>query len=311
MSWIHGAVARLRLLARRSAESRMDEESRLHIEMETDRLVREEQLAPDEARRRALVAFGGVQGHREDLRAGRGLAWLGGLTLDLRLGLRMLRKYPGLTVVAVCGIAMAVAIASVMFTMVSVLANPALPFPEGERIVGIRIWDRRANDRAPSTVHDLVAWRQQLTSIAEVGAFRTVRRNVMLPGAFPEPMALAEMTASAFHITRVAPLLGRYFVEDDERAGAPPVVMLGYELWRSRFDGDPSVIGRILRLGRTDHTIVGIMPRGYGFPVSHQMWIPLRADPFTLPRGAGHDILVHSCRSRSPAGGARSGSVRR
>lgn len=311
MSWIHGAVARLRLLARRSAESRMDEESRLHIEMETDRLVREEQLAPDEARRRALVAFGGVQGHREDLRAGRGLAWLGGLTLDLRLGLRMLRKYPGLTVVAVCGIAMAVAIASVMFTMVSVLANPALPFPEGERIVGIRIWDRRANDRAPSTVHDLVAWRQQLTSIAEVGAFRTVRRNVMLPGAFPEPMALAEMTASAFHITRVAPLLGRYFVEDDERAGAPPVVMLGYELWRSRFDGDPSVIGRILRLGRTDHTIVGIMPRGYGFPVSHQMWIPLRADPFALPRGAGHDILVHSCRSRSPVGGARSGSVRR
>ena len=105
MSWFHAARARLRLLARRDAESRFDHEIRFHIDMESVRLVREKGLAPDDARRRALVTFGGVQQHRETLREGRGTSSLNGLSLDLKLGLRMLVKYPGLTVVG--GLAMA------------------------------------------------------------------------------------------------------------------------------------------------------------------------------------------------------------
>src|SRR5688500_11831377 len=100
MSWFSGARARLQLLfARQAAESRMNEEVGFHIEMETDRLVRQESLSPDEARRRALATFGGVTRHMEELRDGRGLAWLGGMSLDLKVGFRMLVKYPGLTIV--------------------------------------------------------------------------------------------------------------------------------------------------------------------------------------------------------------------
>src|SRR3954462_15421982 len=100
MRWIAAARARLHLLfAGRAAESRIHEEIRFHIDMETERLVREEKLAFDEARRRALVTFGGVTQHTETLREGRGLAWLGGLSLDMKLGFRMLVKYPGLTIV--------------------------------------------------------------------------------------------------------------------------------------------------------------------------------------------------------------------
>src|SRR5688572_28438232 len=105
MSWFHAMRARLRLLAPRVAESRIDEEIRFHIEMETHRLMREGKLDHDEARRRALVTFGGVQQHRETLREGCGTAWLSGTSLDLKLGARMLVKYPGLTVVG--GLAMA------------------------------------------------------------------------------------------------------------------------------------------------------------------------------------------------------------
>src|SRR5688500_10179477 len=105
MTWFHAARARLRLLHRRAAESRIDDEIGFHIEMETQRLVREEKLDPREAKRRALATFGGVQQHRETLREGRGTAWLNGLWLDLKLGVRMLVKYPGLTVVG--GLAMA------------------------------------------------------------------------------------------------------------------------------------------------------------------------------------------------------------
>src|SRR5687768_2639001 len=99
MSWFHAARTRLGLLvARRSAETRMDEEIRFHLDMETDK-HRRAGFATGEARRQALVAFGGVERHKDELRDGRGLAWLGGLSLDLRLGARMLVKYPGLTLV--------------------------------------------------------------------------------------------------------------------------------------------------------------------------------------------------------------------
>src|SRR5688572_33040451 len=98
MKWLDSARARLRLLfARRAAESRMNAEFRFHVEIETDRLMRTKGLAPDEARRQALAAFGGVEKHKEALRDGRGLAWLSGMSLDVRLGGRMLRKYPGPT----------------------------------------------------------------------------------------------------------------------------------------------------------------------------------------------------------------------
>ena len=109
MSWLASTRTRLRLLfARRAAESRMDEEFRFHLDMETKRLVREHCLEPEEARRQALAAFGGVERHKEELRDGRGLAWLGGLSLDFNLGVRMAAKYPGLSLVSVLGMAVAI-----------------------------------------------------------------------------------------------------------------------------------------------------------------------------------------------------------
>src|SRR5215211_9030929 len=116
MSWISGVRARLHLLfAARAAESRMSEEVRFHLEMETDRLIREEGLPPDEALRRARMTFGGVTQHIEELRDGRGLAWLGGLSLDFKLGFRMLVKYPGLTIVGGLAMAFAICVGAITF----------------------------------------------------------------------------------------------------------------------------------------------------------------------------------------------------
>ncbi len=111
MSWLEGSRARLRLLFNRgAAESRMTKEIGFHVDMETERLVSEQGLDAVEARRRALVAFGGMEKHKEQLRDGSGRAWFDGFSLDLKLGGRMLVKYPGLTMVG--GLAMAFAIAS-------------------------------------------------------------------------------------------------------------------------------------------------------------------------------------------------------
>jgi hypothetical protein len=88
---------------------------------------------------------------------------------------------------------------------------------------------------------------------------------------------VAEITASAFRVAQVAPLLGRALVADDERAGAPPVVVLGYDVWQTRFAGDPGVVGRSVQLGDAYATVVGVMPEGFAFPVAHELWTPLQS----------------------------------
>jgi predicted permease len=293
MSWYHAARARARLLfARDAAESRMDEEIRFHVEMETARLVREQGLDPAEARRRSLVAFGGVERHKEDLRDGRGLAWLGGLSLDLRLGARMLVKYPGLTVVGGLAMAFALWVGAVTFEILTLALFPSLPLPAGDRVVRLQNWDVRANASEPRALHDFLVWRESLRSITDLGAFRDVSRNLIGPDGDSRPVALAEITASGFRIDPTPPLLGRTLVAADERAGAPPVVVLGYDVWRTRFAGDPRVVGRTVQLGETFATVVGVMPEGFAFPVAHEAWTPLRAEAYAPTPRAGPAITV-------------------
>jgi cell division protein FtsX len=294
MSWLNGARARMALLfSRRAAESRMDEEVRFHIEMETERLVREEHLSKDEARRRALVTFGGVTQHTETLREGRGLAWLGGLSLDIKLAGRMLRKNPGLTFVAVIGMAVAVTIGAVMFSAVSAIIDSKLPFAEGERVVAIRNVDTRGlNDARATHLHDLATWREALTTVSELGAYRQVSRNLIAGDGHTEPFRIAEMSASGFRIARTPPMMGRYLNDDDERPGAAFVVVIGQDVWQNRFSGRADIIGHQIELGDVRHTIVGVMPAAFRFPVNNTMWTPLRLNTSSYQRGHAPAIDV-------------------
>lgn len=293
MSWVHGAAARLRLLfGRNAAEARMDHEIRFHLEMETERLMRESGLSANEARRRALLAFGGVDKHREALRDGRRPAWLAGLSLDARLGFRMLVKYPGLTVVGGLAMAFAIWVGAVTFQLVNVVLYPSLPLPGGDRIVQLRNWDAAANDTEARALHDFVVWRDALRTVTDVGAFRDVTRNLVISGVYALPVQVAEITASAFRIAPGAPLLGRTLQPADEQPGSLPVVVLGYEVWRTMFGGDSGVLGRSVQLGDSYATVVGVMPEGYAFPIAHEMWTPLRTDGLAVAPRSGPGITV-------------------
>ena len=287
MRVLHAARTRLGLLfARRAAESRMNEEFSFHLEMEADRLVRERGLTPDEARRQARAAFGGLENHKEALRGDRGLAWLGGLSLDLKLGFRMMAKHPALTLVSLVGLAVAVAVGAVSFGVVHTLVGKDVPLDEGDRIVAITNLTAGDDNAGRRThLHDLATWRAELTALEAIGATRTIDRNLITPGARPEPARIAEMTASGFRIARVPPMLGRYFNDDDERPNAAPVVVIGYTVWQNRFGGERDVVGRTLQLGATSHTIIGVMPRGFAFPINNRVWTPLRLDPLAFERG--------------------------
>jgi putative ABC transport system permease protein len=274
------ARARLSLLvSRRSAESRMDEELAFHVDMEAQRIARDHGVPLDEARRQARATFGGVTQHKETLRAGRGLAWLDVFSLDARLALRMLRKTPGLTAIAVLGMSVAVAIGCVCFSAVERIVDTRLPISEGDRVIGIRNIDtRRAREARATHLHSLPLWRESIKSLEDIGAYRNLSRTVTIDGA-SESARVAEMTASGFRITRVAPVMGRYFIDADERPEAPPVAVIGYRTWQQRYAGRPDILGQSIQISNTRHTIVGVMPETYAFPVNNRLWIPLRLNP--------------------------------
>src|SRR5690606_34000132 len=165
-------LARLRSYARqlRNAEgayAEMDEQMRFQLQMEAERLQRERGLDPAEARRQAAVAFGGVEGYKEACQEARGMGWLGGLSLDVRLGVRMLRKYPGLSLVGVLGMAVAIAVGAGVFSLVRAVTDPALPLDEGDRIVKLLNNDLTTDDEPEEThLHDLEVWREELDAVA-------------------------------------------------------------------------------------------------------------------------------------------------
>jgi putative ABC transport system permease protein len=207
------------------------------------------------------------------------LQTLAGWRMDLALGVRMLLRYPALSVIAVLGIAVGIALAATMFTIVGEQQNPsALPLPDGDRIVVLQKWDAASHQLEPVAAEDVRAWREGLSSVRAVGAFRTVTRNLLLPSASPEPVAIAEISAAAFPVAGIAPLMGRALSPEDERAGATPVVVIGHGEWQRRFGARHDVLGTTVQLGGTPHSVIGVMPEGFAFPIQHAYWTPLRLD---------------------------------
>jgi putative ABC transport system permease protein len=211
-------------------------------------------------------------------------------TIDFRLALRMLIRYPGLALVSVIGMAVGIAIAAAALTVVHGFLNPSLPLPEGDRIVALQNWDAATNNAEVRSMRDFAIWKRELQSVEDLGAFRTVGRNLIAPGAQPETVTIAELSASGFRVAGVQPLLGRYLLDEDERPDAAPAVVIGEDVWRRRFGGDPQVIGQTIQLGGTHYAIVGVMPAHFGFPINHRYWIPWQMTPDAYPFRSGPSL---------------------
>jgi putative ABC transport system permease protein len=273
------------------AEAELAREIHSHLQLLEDKFLAEG-MSPDEARSAARRAFGGVEQVKEHQRDTRSFRWLDGCWLDIKLGARLLVKYPGLTLVGGLAIAFGIAVGACVFELVTQVFHPTLPLEEGDRIVGIRNWDAAAASVEGQALHDFAVWKEGLESVEDLGAFRTLERNLVLGSERAEPVAVAEISASAFRVARIRPLLGRPLFEADEQAGAPAVVVIGYDVWRKRFGGDPKVVGRTVRLGSAQSTVVGVMPEGFAFPVAHSFWIPFRLKPLEYERRQGPGIQV-------------------
>lgn len=231
------------------------------------------------------------------LAAGYALLGLGGRLarlfhpVDVKLALRMLVKYPGLTIIAVFSMAIAIACGAGTFAIYGFLW-PTLPLDEGDRIVSIENFDTRTRNDDRQVLHDFTVWRAELRTLTDVGAFLPTRRNLITEAGAVEPVPLVQMSAAGFRVARVAPLMGRVLEDRDEQPGAEPVMVIGEAVWRRTFAATPSIVGQTARLGSTVHTIVGVMPESFGFPVHHTLWVPLRLNPHAYERGAGPSLDV-------------------
>lgn len=185
-------------------------------------------------------------------------------------GLRILIEHPGLSMIGALPMAVVIAIGAAYFELAHEIWYPTLPLEDSDRLVGIMY--RASDDVDPVSVQAFIALREELESIEEIGAYEEVNRQLIVEDGRSGPIEVAWITPSAFRITEAPPLLGRTLNAADMRAGAPPVMVLGYDVWQTRFGGDPDVVGRTVRLDDVTTTVVGVMPVGFAFPENHNVW---------------------------------------
>ncbi len=226
---------------------------------------------------------------------------LGFSALDLRIGLRMLARFPVLSAAGALAIAVAIALGTIYFEALHKVRYPRLPIADADRIVSLHQWDVDRLGAESALLHDFAQWKAQLTSIEALGAAVTFTRNLAIDARHIEPVVGAEISPSAFEIMGTPALHGRPLLARDELSGEEPVAVIGYDLWRTRFDRDPSVVGQSVRLGTVEMTIVGVMPEGFKFPRNHQIWTPLRTNPaLVAPRtGPSTEVFGRLAEGRS------------
>jgi predicted permease len=271
-------------LRRRRADDDLRRELDSHLEI-AEEALRQRGHSAREAARLARVQFGRADSALDSMREQRSLPGLSTFALDVKLGIRMLRKSWGLTLVGGLAITIATAIGVGGSEFVRDLFAPKLPLDDGDRIVRLYHTDSESA-RSAASLYDLEAWRKSASSLEHLGAYTTLDQGLVSDRGESGTVDLARISASAFELTRVSPLMGRYLIEADERPGAPPVVVLGYDAWQTLLGGDPDPVGRTVQLAGTPTTVVGIMPETYGFPQSQNAWAPLVVDAASLLPGS-------------------------
>jgi predicted permease len=306
---LSGLRVRLRALFRKAeVERELDEELRFHLEKETEQ-NRARGMGPVEARRAALVSFGGVERVKEESRDVRGFRFFEELWQDLRYGARMLLKKPGFTVIAVLTLALGIGANTAIFSMVNEVLLKMLPVRHPEELVifnwrtgGQFIFGSMSGSitREPETglrvgssfsYPAFEQFRGSTKTLSDVFAFAPLGQlNVNVDGQ--AEVASGQLVSGGFYTgLGVQPAVGRVIALDDEQVSAEPVVVLSYRYWRSRFGLDPDVVGKTINVNGVPFNIIGVTPAQFygGLEVgsSPDLTLPLMTEPRLNPGAPG------------------------
>jgi predicted permease len=261
-------------VARPAQDERLREEIAEHIALETAENLRAG-LSPVEARRQAMLKFGGVEAMKQDYRAERGLQLIENLVRDVRFALRMLRKSPGFTAVAVVTLAVAIGANAVVFGVLNALILRPLNVPQAESLWGLE----RGNDKAVNQSYpDYLDLRDRNRSFEDLAAYNVAPVGLDT-GNNPSSAWILEVTGNYFDALGIQPYLGRFFHGSDEHGpSSAPYIVLTYTFWHSHFQEDRGVVGRTVQLNKHPFTILGVAPpefRGTLLFVFPDFWVPI------------------------------------
>src|SRR5215207_6705897 len=264
------------LLNKGELDRELDAELRYHMERQVAEHVAGG-MTQEEARLAALRDLGGVTRAKEECREARGVRPVEDLRQDIVFGLRVLRRNPVFSLVAVVTLALGIGANTALFSITNAVVFRPLPFPEPERL--LTLWETSAKSEtarlivSPANYFD---WREQARSFEEMGAYTEDFYNISEDDTRPERVAGANATPSLFRALGVRPLLGRVFGPEDERPGAEGVVLLSHGLWQRRFGGDPNVVGKSVKLNGPAYTVVGVLPPDFIIsPRRYELYRPI------------------------------------
>ena len=294
-SWVRAVMRRSRM------ELEMDAELRFHIEMFAEDLARGG-VPCEEALRRARIEFGGVERAKEECREARGVNFFDSLVQDLRFGLRMLRKNPGFTAVAVVTLALGIAVNTAVFTTFDSLVLRPRPVKDPDSLVAV-FRTGPGDARGRFSYPDYVYLRDHCKSLSDLSllAFGMAVTSSDLPPAGPEatsqvataagfqlpqllqgsaqPMVAIFVSGNYLQMLGAVPLRGRLLLPEDDRPNSPPVVVMSGNFWQRQFHSDPKVVGSLLHLNGVAFTVVGVTPVDYmgTLPNVPSLWAPVAA----------------------------------
>jgi hypothetical protein len=293
MSWFKGLLARTRSIAgTRTSESRMEEEFQFHVEMETKRLVAQHGLSAAEARRRALVAFGGLDAHREEMRDGRGARWFDDFGADVRYALRAMRRAPGFAIAVALTLGVGIGVNGIVFGYVDSLLFRPVPARDADALVSMFTIDAKTKQIGQVAYEDFVDFRDQSGAFDGFAGMAGIPLNVSVPGhGDVADMVWGELvTENFFTVLDMKPVIGRFFSVSDAPQGANPFAVVSYDGWMRRFGGDSSIVGRKIRINGTVFTVVGVAPRGFRgmrtFGFWPEVWVPAGMHDVAWPASA-------------------------
>jgi putative ABC transport system permease protein len=263
-------IHRLRASSRRrNVEREMDRELQFHLEMETAENIRRG-MSEEEARRAALLSFGGVERTKEDYRDVARFRRFEEFRQDLRYGLRMLLKTPGFTAAAALTLALGVGANTAVFSVVYATLLRPLPYPEAERIYSVEVTMPERSLSFAGRIQDYLEWRKADTAFSAVAALQTAEWNLTGNGE-PERVGGARVSVNFFDFLGVHPSPGRGFAPEEETPGADRVVVISDALWRRRYAADPNLVGRTIELNGQNHLVVGIASASLLVPTGTQL----------------------------------------
>jgi putative ABC transport system permease protein len=288
LTWLSVAAARVAaLFTQRRQDDDFGTEVAAHLQLLTEENVRRG-LPPGEARRQAILRFGGPVQIQEQQHESRSLPFVETTLQDIRYGMRALRRSPAYSLVAIATLAIGIGAGTAVFSVVGAVLLRPLPFKAPDELVRVfetnplRRWTR--NIAAPANYAD---WRERNKSFTGVAAYEQFNSNgsgaadVFLTG-FGEPQGLKSLGVSGnlFEVLGAAPLIGRTFADEEQWEGRARVVVLSYGLWQSAFGGDPSIVGKTITLSGRGYDVVGVMPPAFFFPGRDvQLWMPFGYTP--------------------------------